>query len=170
MHALQESVEQDGTGGIRIDGGKFAQRLAQHGDDFRRHHRWRGYLHLTVGVGALYSDPLGDTTDDRRTVPLISEQIGVGLASPTFFGDRLTFKVGLGASGLLYRATLDSAESNAIMVHPIFFAVDIGDLIEAYVSPGMVMLYPPDNGVGTQVRWGFSAGIQVPLSAYLERL
>ena len=170
VHALQESVEQDGSGGLRIDGGKFAQRLAQHGDDFRRHHRWRGYLHLTVGVGGLYSDPLGDTDDDRRTVPLISEQIGVGLASPTFFGDRLTFKVGLGASGLLYRATLDSAESNAIMVHPLFFAVDIGDLVEAYVSPGMVMLYPPDEGRGTQVRWGFSAGIQVPLSAYLERL
>jgi hypothetical protein len=34
----------------------------------------------------------------------------------------------------------------------------------------MLMLYPPDVGRGTQVRWGFSAGISVPLSAYLERL
>jgi len=170
VHALQESVEQDGSGGLRIDGGKFAQRLAQHGDDFRRRHKWRGYLHLTVGVGGLYSDPLGDTDDARRTVPLISEQIGVGLASPSFFGDRLTFKVGIGASGLLYRAALDSAESNAIMVHPLFFAVDIGDLVEAYVSPGMLMLYPPEEERSTQVRWGFSAGISVPLTAYLERL
>ena len=170
VHALQESVEQDGTGGLRIDGGKFAQRLAQHGDDFRRRHKWRGYLHLTVGVGGLYSDPLEDTVDTRRTVPLISEQIGVGLASPSVFGGRLTFKVGVGASGLLYRAALDSAESKAIMVHPLFFAVDIGELVEAYVSPGMVLLYPPEDGRGTQVRWGFSAGISVPLSAYLERL
>ncbi|MEO7096978.1 MAG: hypothetical protein ABI175_27210, partial [Polyangiales bacterium] len=174
VHALQESVEQDGSGGLRIDGGKFAQRLAQHGDDFRRRHKWRGYLHLTVGVGGLYSDPLGGpddpVSDERRTVPLIAEQIGVGLASPSFFKDRLTFKVGIGASGLLYRAALDSAESNAIMVHPIFFAVDIGDLVEAYVSPAMLMLYPPEDGRGTQVRWGFSAGISVPLSAYLERL
>jgi len=170
VHALQESVEQDGAGGIRIDGGKFAQRLAQHGDDFRRQHKWRGYLHLTVGVGGLFSDPLGDTGDARRTVPLISEQIGVGLASPSFFGDRLTFKVGVGASGLLYRAALDSAESKAIMVHPLFFAMDIGDLVEAYVSPGMLMLYPPEEDRGTQVRWGFSAGISVPLTAYLERL
>ncbi len=173
VHALQESVEEDGSGGIRIDGGKFAKRLAQHGDDFRRHHEWRGYLHLTVGVGGLYSDPI-DTgmtaTNERRTVPLISEQIGAGLASPTFFGERLTFKVGMGASGLLYRAALDSAESNAIMVHPIFFALDISDLVEAYVSPAMLMLYPPEDGRDTQVRWGFSAGISVPLSAYLDRL
>ncbi len=170
VHALQESVEQDGSGGLRIDGGKFAQRLAQHGDDFRRHHTWRGYLHLTVGFGALYSDPLGDTDDTRRSVPLVSEQIGAGMASPTFFKDRLTFKVGIAASGLLYRAVLDSAESNAIMVHPLFFALDIGDLVEAYVSPGMLMVYPPDEGRGTQLRWGFSAGISVPLASYLERL
>jgi TPR repeat protein len=170
VHALQESVEQDGSGGIRIDGGKFAQRLAQHGDDFRRQHKWRGYLHLTVGVGGLYSDPVEDMGAASRTVPLISEQIGAGLASPSFLGDRLTFKVGIAASGLLYRAALDSAESNAIMVHPVFFALDIGDLVEAYVSPGMLMLYPPEDGRGTQVRWGFSAGISVPLTAYLERL
>ena len=173
VHALQESVEQDPSGGVRIDGGKFAKRLAQHGDDFRRHHKWRGYLHLTVGVGGLYSDPINtedDITNDRRTVPMVSEQIGAGLASPTFFGDRLTFKVGIGASGLLYRAALDSAESNAIMIHPIFFAMDISDLVEAYVSPAMLLLYPPEDGRDTQVRWGFSAGISVPLSAYLERL
>jgi hypothetical protein len=169
VHALQESVERDG-GNLRIDGGKFAQRLAQHGDDFRRHHKWRGYLHLTVGVGSLYSDPIGDMGAERRAVPLISEQIGFGIASPSFFGDRLTFKVGAAASGLLYRATLDSAESKAIMVHPMFFALDIGDLVEVYVSPGMVMLYPPEEMRSTELRWGASLGISVPLSAYLERL
>jgi len=103
-------------------------------------------------------------------VPLISEQIGFGIASPSFFGDRLTFKVGAAASGLLYRATLDSAESKAIMVHPMFFALDIGDLVELYVSPGMVMLYPPEEMRSTELRWGASVGISVPLSAYLERL
>jgi hypothetical protein len=170
IHALQESVEQDGNGGVRIDGGKFAQRLAQHGDDFRRNHKWRGYLHLTVGVGSLYSDPLGDLGSDRRYVPLIAEQIGFGIASPSFSRGRLTFKVGAAASGLLYRAALDSEESKAIMVHPMFFALDIGNLVELYVSPAMVMLYPPEDGRGTQVRWGASAGLSVPISAYLERL
>lgn len=169
VHALQESVEHESTG-IQINGGKFAERLAQHGDDFRRHHRWRGFLHLTVGMGELYSDPVGDTGGDRRSVPLISEQIGVGLASPAFFKNRLTFKIAVAGSGLLYRAALDSAESKAIMVHPAVFALDIGDLVELYVSPAMVMLYPPDDMRSTSVRWGFSAGISVPLSAYLERL
>ena len=169
VHALQESVERDGDT-LRIDGGKFATRLAQHGDDFRRRHKWRGFLHLTVGVGALYSDPVGDAGSERRSVPLISEQIGVGLASPSFAKNSLTFKIGAAASGLLYRAVVDSEESNAIMVHPLFFAMDIGNLVEIYVSPATLMLYPPTDMHDTAFRWAATAGIQVPLSAYLERL
>lgn len=170
VHALQESVERTSDGGVTIDGGKFATRLAQHGDDFRRKHNWRGFLHLTVGVGALYSDPVGDANAERRSVPLISEQIGFGIASPSFFGDRLTFKVGAAASGLLYRAVLDSEESKSIMVHPMLFAVDIGNLVELYVSPTTLMLYPPEGERDTKFRWGVTAGVSVPLSAYLERL
>jgi len=169
IHALQESVEREGDL-IRVDGGKFAQRLARHGDDFRRKHTWRGYFHLTVGFGAMRSDPVGDVGSDRRTVPLVSEQIGFGWASPGLFGDRLTFKVGAAASGILYRAVLDSKESKAIMVHPVFFAVDVGDLIEAYVSPAMILVYPPTDTEPTALRWGFSVGLSVPLSAYLEKL
>lgn len=169
IHALQESVEKDGAT-IRVDGGKFAARLAQHGDDFRHKHTWRGYFHLTVGVGGLYSDPADDTGSQRRPVPLISEQVGFGLASPSLLGDRLTFKVGAAASGVLYRALLDSEESNAIMLHPVLFALDIGDLVEAYVSPAMIMLYPPQGDDDGALRWGFSAGLSVPLSAYLEKL
>ncbi len=169
IHALQESVERDGDA-LHIDGGKFAQRLAQHGDDFRKRNTWRGYFHLTVGVGGLYSDPVSGTSSDRRPVPLISEQVGIGWASPAFWGDRLTFKVGAAASGLLYRAVLDSDESRAVMVHPLLLALDIGELVEAYVSPGMLLLYPPDDDRAGAVRWGFSAGLSVPLSAYLERL
>lgn len=169
IHALQESVERDGSS-IRVDGGKFAARLAQHGDDFRHKHTWRGYFHLTVGVGGLYSDPAGDMGSARRPVPVISEQVGFGLASPSFFGDRLTFKIGAAASGLLYRAVLDSDESNAIMLHPVFLALDVGDLVEAYVSPATIMVYPPGDGDDGALRWGISAGLSVPLSAYLERL
>ncbi|MBP8811204.1 MAG: hypothetical protein KBG48_18540 [Kofleriaceae bacterium] len=169
IHALQESVERDGSS-LRVDGGKFAARLAQHGDDFRHKHTWRGYFHLTVGVGGLYSDPTGDAGAARRPVPVIAEQVGFGLASPTFLGDRLTFKVGAAASGLLYRAVLDSDESNAIMLHPVFLALDIGDLVEAYVSPATIMVYPPTDGDDGALRWGVSAGLSVPLSAYLERL
>ncbi len=169
VHALQESVERNGDA-LTIDGGKFATRLAQHGDDFRRRHKWRGFLHLTVGVGALYSDPVGDTGDARRSVPLISEQIGFGLASPSFGGNRFTFKIGTAASGLLYRAVLDSEESKSIMVHPLFLALDIGNLVEIYVSPATLMLYPPEDGRETAFRWAATAGVSVPLSAYLERL
>ena len=169
VHALQESVEREGDQ-IRIDGGKFAQRLARAGDDFRREHTWRGYLHLTVGVGGLYSDPVGDAEDARRSVPLISEQVGFGIASPTFWRNRVTFKVGAAASGLLYRAVLDSEESNAIMVHPALLAFDVGDLIEVYVSPAMLLLYPPEGTRDTSLRWAFGAGLSVPLGSYLERL
>jgi TPR repeat protein len=169
IHALQESVEREGDL-IRVDGGKFAQRLARHGDDFRRKHEWRGYFHLTVGFGGMLSDPVGDAGSARRTVPLISEQVGFGWASPSFFGDRLTFKIGAAASGLLYRAVLDSEESDAIMVHPILFAVDVGALVEAYVSPAMVLVYPPNDTRDTAMRWAFGAGLSVPLGAYLERL
>jgi hypothetical protein len=65
---------------------------------------------------------------------------------------------------------LDSDESNAIMLHPILLALDIGDLVEAYVSPAMIMLYPPTDDDDGALRWGFSAGLSVPLSAYLEKL
>jgi len=169
IHALQESVERTGDE-LRIDGGKFAERLAQHGDDFRKKHTWRGYFHLTVGVGALNSDAVDDGSTERRNVPLLAEQVGVGYASPSFFGDRLSFKVGAAASGLLYRAVLDSEESNAVMVHPIFLALDIGELVEIYVSPAMLLLYPPTDTNDGTIRWGIAAGVQVPLSAYLERL
>ncbi len=174
IHALQESVERDG-GQIRIDGGKFAERLANHGDDFRKRHTWRGFLHLTVGVGGLYTDPISDTAggqaggSQRRGTPLIAEQLGVGLASPAFWKNRLTFKVGTAASGVLYRALLDSEESNAIMVHPVFLALDIGELVEIYASPAMLMFYPPSGDNAAALRWGASFGVSVPLSAYLER-
>lgn len=173
VHALQESVEREGTM-IRVDGGKFAKRLASHGDDFRHRHKWRGYFHLTVGVGALQSKPIDDpaTPDIERTrnVPLIAEQVGFGIASPSFLREHLTFKVGAAASGLLYRAVLDSQESKAIMVHPTFFAIDVANLVELYVSPLMLLVYPPSDTMGTEIRWGVSAGLSVPLSAYLERL
>ena len=84
--------------------------------------------------------------------------------------DRLTFKVGPAASGVLYRALLDSSESNAIMLHPALLAVDVYDLVELYVSPATVLVYPPTDDRGTVLRWGVSAGLSVPLSAYLERL
>jgi TPR repeat protein len=173
VHALQESVEYDGTS-IRVDGGKFAARLASHGDDFRRKHKWRSYFHLTVGVGALSSHasdtaPVGGA-EARRSVPVIAEQIGFGWASPAVWKGRLTFKFAAAASGLLYRAVLDSKESKAIMLHPAFVAVDVYDLVELYVSPATILVYPPDNGANAQIRWGISAGLSVPLSAYLERL
>ncbi len=171
IHSLQESIERDGST-IRIDGGKFAKRLASHGDDFRRRHKWGHFLHLTIGIGGLYSqsppsvDGTGDSAD--RIVPMVSEQIGLGYASPTFWDDRFTFKVGGYVSGILFRTVVDSVESDAITLGA-FAAIDVYDLIELYVAPGL-MLYPPsgDNDIGT--RFGVSFGMQVPLGSYLEKL
>ncbi len=39
-----------------------------------------------------------------------------------------------------------------------------------FVLPAMLMIYPPAGDRGSAVRWGISAGLSVPLSAYLERL
>ncbi len=171
IHSLQESVVRNG-GSISLDGGAFAKRLASHGDDFRRKHEWRGYFHLTVGLGGLYSNlPDSMQTDGskvNRTVPLVGEQIGFGWASPTFWGDSLTFKTGVYGSGILYRAALDSSESNAIMVSP-FIALDVFDLVELYAGP-MALFYPPTDTQDASLEWGAAAGITVPLSSYLDKL
>lgn len=171
IHSLQESVKRSG-GTISLDGGAFAKRLASHGDDFRRKHQWRGYFHLTVGLGGLYSNvPDAMQTagsDSRRTVPLVGEQIGFGWASPTFWDDAMTFKTGVYGSGILYRAALDSSESNAIMVSP-FIALDVFDLVELYAGP-MALFYPPTDTSGASLEWGAAAGVTVPLSSYLDRL
>ena len=171
VHALQEAVQRDGDNVI-IDGGAFAQRLASHGDDFRRKHKWRSYFHLTVGFGGMFSlaPPASDGTGDGadRFVPLVSEQIGFGWASPSFWSDRLTFKVGLAASGLLYRAVIDSAESDAIMFSP-FIAFDVYDLVELYAAPTL-LVYPPIGDTDAGVRFGASFGLTVPLDAYLQKL
>jgi uncharacterized protein len=173
IHALQESVQRDNEV-IRVDGGQFAKRLAIHGDDFRRHHKWGSFFHLTVGFGGMYSinppEVSGGTVVDgkNRTVPVVAEQIGFGLASPTFWGDRLTYKLGLFGSGILYRMVLDSSESNAVSLGG-FMAFDINNLIELYVAPA-VMLYPPEGDRSITPRLSISAGIQVPLGAYLEKL
>jgi hypothetical protein len=170
VHALQESVERDGSV-IRVDGAKFAKRLASHGDEFQHRHLWRfPYFHLTVGLGSLTSDPYTTTTMsgfDTRTVPVVSEQVGLGVASPVFW-KHFTFKAGIAASGILYRAVLDSQESNAVMIHLPYVAFDVAELVEVYAS-STLLLYPPKDETDADVRWGFSAGISVPLSAYLER-
>ena len=171
IHSLQEAIQRDGDS-IRIDGGAFAKRLASHGDDFRRKHKWRSYFHLTVGFGGLYSlsPPVatGATELEDRMVPLIGEQIGFGWASPTFYHDTFTFKFGAYGSGILYRTVLDSSESNAIMASP-FIALDLYDLIELYAGP-TILFYPPSEDQDAGIRFGATFGITVPLNAYLEKL
>jgi hypothetical protein len=164
VHALQQSIVVDGTK-IKVDGGQFVKLLATQGDDFRRTQKWRGFLHLTVGAGVLASEPAGGM-EARRGVPVIAEQVGFGIASPT--QGKLTFKFGIAASGVLYRAIVDSVESDAIMLHPGFVAVDIADLIEVYATP-TILFYPPTGSSGTEIHGGFSMGVNIPLSAYLER-
>jgi TPR repeat protein len=168
-YSLQEAITRDGDS-IRIDGAEVAKRLARFGDDFRRREKSRWYFHLTVGMGSLWSPPpeAGATMDDARFTPLISEQIGFGWATPTFWDDRLTFKAGIAASGILYRMLLDNAESNAVMGNA-FVAVDIYDLIEVY-GAATVLAYPPTETSDAHVAPGVSFGLSVPLSAYLDRL
>lgn len=174
IHALQESVQRDGDI-IKVDGGVFARRLAVHGDDFRKKNRWGSFFHLTVGFGGMYSSkpPEMDATGaiiegKNRTVPLVSEQIGFGMASPTFWRDTLTMKFGVFGSGILYRMVLDSAESNAVSLGA-FLALDIHSYVELFIAPA-VMLYPPEGDRSITPRLGISAGLSVPLGAYLEKL
>ena len=171
IHALQESIETQGNT-VRIDGGKFAKRLARHGDDFRRRHIGGTFFHLTIGFGGLYSkDPpntMSAGSGKNRWVPLIGEQIGFGWATPTFWHDRLTAKFGIYASGILYRMLLDSSESEAVILSP-FAAVDVFDLVELYAGPTL-LIYPPIGDTSIGAKFGFSAGLTVPLGAYLEKL
>lgn len=174
IHALQESVQRDGDL-IKVDGGQFARRLAVHGDDFRKKHKWGSFFHLAVGFGGMYSvgpptmDSMGTLVDgEDRTVPVVAEQIGFGLASPTFARDTLTFKVGVFGSGILYRMVLDSTESNAVALGG-FVAFDIHNYVELFVAPAL-MLYPPEGERSITPRFAVSAGLQVPLGAYLEKL
>lgn len=174
IHALQESVQRDGDI-IKVDGGVFAKRLAVHGDDFRKKNRWGSFFHLTVGFGGMYSSkpPEMDATGaliegKNRMVPLVSEQIGFGLGSPTFWRDTLTMKFGVFGSGILYRMVLDSTESNAVSLGA-FLAFDIHSYVELFIAPA-VMLYPPEGDRSITPRLGVSAGLSVPLGAYLEKL
>ena len=50
-----------------------------------------------------------------------------------------------------------------------FVAIDLYDLIELYAGP-MVLFYPPVGDKDAAVRLGVSAGLTVPLNAYLEKL
>ncbi len=170
-YSLQEAITRDGDS-IKIDGAEVAKRLSKFGDDFRRRNKGRWYFHLTVGVGSLFSppppDPAGGVSDDLRFTPLIAEQVGFGYASPAIWKDRLTFKVGLCASGILYRMLLDNEESNAVMGMG-FVAMDVYDLVEVYAA-GTVLAYPPDDMSNARVEPGIAVGLSVPLSAYLEKL
>ena len=170
-YSLQEAITRDGDS-IKIDGAEVAKRLSKFGDDFRRRNKGRWYFHLTVGVGSLFSppppDPAGGASEDLRFTPLIAEQVGFGYASPAVWKDRLTFKFGLAASGILYRMLLDNEESNAVMGMG-FVAMDIYDLVEIYAA-GTVLAYPPDDMSDARVEPGFAVGLSVPLSAYLEKL
>lgn len=164
-YSLQEAISRDGNN-IKIDGAEVAKRLADFGDDFQRRNKGRWYLHLTVGAGMMRTQPPGG--GGMRTAPMIAEQIGFGFATPAFWKDRLTLKFGLAGSGLLYRAVLDNAESDAV-IGSAFVALDVYDVIELYGAAN-VLAYPPADGADATLKTGFSAGLSVPLSAYLEKL
>lgn len=171
-YSLQEAITRDGDS-IRIDGAEVAKRLARFGDDFQRRNKGRWYFHLSVGVGSLWSPPPEDAAmpgagDGLRFTPLIAEQVGFGWATPAVWHDRLTFKAGLAASGILYRVLLDNEESNAVM-GSAFVAVDVYDLVEVW-GAATLLAYPPLDGADARVEPGVSVGLSVPLSAYLERL
>lgn len=170
-YSLQESITREGDS-IKIDGAEVAKRLAKFGDDFSRRNKGRWYFHLTVGMGAMFSpppdDPAGGVSEDLRFTPLINEQVGFGYATPAVWNDRLTFKVGLAASGVLYRMLLDNEESNAVMGMG-FVAMDVYDLVEIYAA-GTILAYPPTDMADARVEPGIAVGLSVPLSAYLEKL
>jgi hypothetical protein len=48
-------------------------------------------------------------------------------------------------------------------------AIDIHNYVELYVAPA-ILLYPPEGDRSLTPRLGVSAGLSVPLGAYLEKL
>ncbi|MDH5492185.1 MAG: hypothetical protein OEY14_09540, partial [Myxococcales bacterium] len=166
-----------GEGGISIDGAVFRTALASLGEDFRARHEWRTYFHLTIGLGELATlgpapgvlDAMGQPlAGGMRAQPIVSEQIGLGIASPVFFRDRFAFRTGLYASGILFRVALDTEESEAL-IFGAFAALDLYQLLQVYVSP-LLLLYPSEGDAGPAARFGFSAGVQIPLGDYLSAL
>jgi len=159
--------------GVQMDGGLLRDTLASLGDDYRARSEWRWYFHLTIGLGQLATfteapgEPAGEV-NNLRLSPLVAEQIGVGLASPAFLSDTFTFRGGLFASGLLYRAVLDSAESNAFFFGA-FAAVDIFELLEVFMAPTL-LFFAGEGGESVALRGGVSFGVQVPLGDYLSAL
>lgn len=173
LMVLREATDVDRTR-VVIDGNRLVKSLGAMGEDFRRRTEWRGYFHLTIGLGEMVSmrevtDPTTmETQRDIRLVPLMAEQIGVGIASPSFFGDRFAFRAGIFASGFLYRVVLDSEESDAIMFGG-FIALDLYELLEIYAAP-MVLLYPPGEDDSPPPSFGLGMGVQIPLGDYLSQL
>ena len=121
------------------------------------------------GVGLSIVDEAGQPlADGMRAQPLISEQIGLGLASPAFFRDRFAFRTGVYASGILFRVALDTQESEALMFGA-FAALDLYQLLQVYVSP-LLLLYPSEGDSGLRARFGLAVGVQIPLGDYLSAL
>ena len=169
VQGFQEALSIEGDT-VKIDGDQLLERFAAIGETYKRSRKWRFYFHLTVGMGTLraFDAPTEDGGKEDLWSPLIAEQIGFGLASPSFFGDRVTVKTGLFASGLLFRAVLDSVESDAVMLGG-FLALDLYESIELYVAP-QAILFPSTDTTDSALGYGISAGIQVPLTSYLEQL
>jgi hypothetical protein len=154
---------------VAIDSNRLVRTLGALGDDFRRRREWRPYFHLTIGLGEMLSlTPRTGGGIDAAFVPVMSEQIGIGVASPSFARDRLGFRAGLFASGVLYRLVLDSQESNAFFFGG-FAALDLYELLEVFIAP-TALVYPPGEPNAPPVSFGIIAGAQVPLSDYLSRL
>jgi hypothetical protein len=153
---------------VTIDSDRLVRTLGALGDDFRRRREWRAYFHLTIGLGEMLTvTPRTGGGFDTAFVPLMAEQIGIGVASPSFFRDRLGFRAGVFGSGLLYRLVLDSRESEAFYFGA-FAALDLYELLEVFVAP-VALVYPPGTP-GDSVGFGVVAGASVPLADYLSRL
>ncbi len=162
-----------GEGRIAVDGAMFRSTLATLGEDFRARTEWRPYFHLTVGLGQLgtFANAPGTEptmTDRFRLNALVAEQIGIGIASPSFADGKLTFRGAAFLSGLLYRAVFDNEESDALMVG-LAAAVDVYELLQLYVAP-MFLFFPGSEDSSTRVLGGLAVGAQVPLGDYLSAL
>lgn len=155
-----------GDGKLVLDSDRLVATLAGAGDTFRSTDQWHWFFHLTVGTGALWSYRSAEATG--RTAPVIAEQVGFGLGSPSFFGDRVAVKLGLFGSGILYRIVLDNAESQAVMFGG-FAAIDLYNLVELFGAP-LFLFYPPTATTPSYGSFGFSFGVQVPLGDYLAKV
>ena len=120
------------------------------------------FLHFVIGTGYTYDDK-------SKLVPLVNEQLGLGLRLGCDRTGKVIPKIGLFASGLLYHAVYNKQETEGVM-GGAFLAFDLYDTIQLNFSYYNKSLFAGPGGVAASSTPAWSVGIYIPLGEYLAEL